>query len=324
MFKRTLISFFVALLLFPSVVFAYSPFIYAGGENIGIDVKSDGVVIVGSYKIDNIDIADKAGLRVGDIIISINNNPIKNVKDYSNILNIIKDENITIGYKRNNVIDYTSLEIKKVNNEYKTGLYIKDSITGIGTLTYIDPETKIFGALGHEIIEKNSGMILDIDSGTIFQSEVVGIEPSNIGIPGEKRAKYYSNLVIGNIFENTNKGIFGSYIDDFNKNNLYKVAEYKDIKKGTAKIRTVISGAEVKEYDIKITNINNKGKTKNITFEIIDEELLERTGGVIQGMSGSPIIQGEYIIGAVTHVVTAEPTKGYGIFIVNMLEEGEN
>ena len=324
MFKKTLISFFVALLLFPSVVFAYSPFIYAGGENIGIDVKSNGVVIVGSYKIDNIDILDKSDLRIGDIIVSINNTSIKSVKDYSNILNSIKEKNITIGYKRNNVIDYTSLELKKVNNEYKTGLYIKDSITGIGTLTYIDPKTKIFGALGHEIIEKNSGMILDIDSGTIFQSEVVGIEPSNIGIPGEKRAKYYSDLVIGNIFENTNKGIFGSYIDDFNKNNLYKVAEYKDIKKGNAKIRTVISGTEVKEYDIKITNINNKGKTKNITFEIIDDELLEHTGGVIQGMSGSPIIQGEYIIGAVTHVVTAEPTKGYGIFIVNMLEEGEN
>lgn len=324
MFKKTLISFFVALLLFPSVVFAYSPFIYAGGENIGIDVKSNGVVIVGSYKIDNIDILDKSDLRIGDIIVSINNTSIKSVKDYSNILNSIKEKNITIGYKRNNVIDYTSLELKKVNNEYKTGLYIKDSITGIGTLTYIDPETKIFGALGHEIIEKNSGMILDIDSGTIFQSEVVGIEPSNIGIPGEKRAKYYSDLVIGNIFENTNKGIFGSYIDDFNKNNLYKVAEYKDIKKGNAKIRTVISGTEIKEYDIKITNINNKGKTKNITFEIIDDELLKHTGGVIQGMSGSPIIQGEYIIGAVTHVVTAEPTKGYGIFIVNMLEEGEN
>ena len=324
MFKRTLISFFAALLLFPNIVFAYSPYIYAGGENIGIDVKSDGIIIVGTYKIDNYDIAKKSDLRVGDIIFSINNTEIKNIKDLTDVINNVTNKTITIGYKRNNIIDYTTLDLYEVNNEYKTGLYVKDSITGIGTLTYIDPETKIFGALGHEIIEKNSGMILDIDSGTIFQSEVVGIEPSSIGIPGEKRAKYYSNLVIGNIYENTNKGIFGNYINSFNNNNLYKVAQIDEIKKGKAKIRTVTSGNEVKEYDIKITGINSNGKTKNIVFEIIDEELLKLTGGVIQGMSGSPIIQGEYIIGAVTHVVIEDPKKGYGISIVNMLEEGEN
>jgi len=324
MLKKTLISFFTALFLFPNIVFAYSDYIYAGGENIGIDVKSDGVVIVGTYKVGNIDISKSSGLRTGDIIVSINNHAITNVKDLSNIINNVDDKTIKIGYKRNNVLDYTNLDLYKVNNEYKTGLYVKDSVTGIGTLTYIDPETKIFGALGHEIIEKNSGMILDIDSGTIFHSEVVGIEPSSIGIPGEKRAKYYSNLVIGNIYENTNKGIFGNYINNFENDKLYKVASLKDIKKGPAKIRTVTSGTEVKEYDINIIGINNNGKTKNIVFEITDKELLEITGGVIQGMSGSPIIQGEYIIGAVTHVVIENPKKGYGIFIVNMLEEGEN
>lgn len=324
MLKKTLISFFTALFLFPNIVFAYSDYIYAGGENIGIDVKSDGVVIVGTYKVGNIDISKSSGLRTGDIIVSINNHAITNVKDLSNIINNVDDKTIKIGYKRNNVLDYTNLDLYKVNNEYKTGLYVKDSVTGIGTLTYIDPKTKIFGALGHEIIEKNSGMILDIDSGTIFHSEVVGIEPSSIGIPGEKRAKYYSNLVIGNIYENTNKGIFGNYINNFENDKLYKVASLKDIKKGPAKIRTVTSGTEVKEYDINIIGINNNGKTKNIVFEITDKELLEITGGVIQGMSGSPIIQGEYIIGAVTHVVIENPKKGYGIFIVNMLEEGEN
>ena len=167
-------------------------------------------------------------------------------------------------------------------------------------------------------------MILDIDSGTIFHSEVLGIEPSNVGIPGEKRAKYYSNMVIGSIFENTNKGIFGNYSYDINKNKLYKVANIGDIKKGDAKIRTVVSGTTVKEYNIKITDINTKGKTKNIVFEITDQELLNLAGGIVQGMSGSPIIQGEYIVGAVTHVVIENPRKGYGIFIVNMLEEAEN
>ena len=324
MFKKTLLGFFTALLLFPNIVLAYSPYIYAGGENIGIDVKSNGVVIVGTYKVGSENIVADSDLRIGDIIVSINGNSITNIKDLSNVINNVSHNEITIGYRRGNVVDYTNLTLQKVDNVYKTGLYVKDSVTGIGTLTYIDPETKIFGALGHEIIEKNSGIILDIDSGTIFQSEVVGIEPSSIGIPGEKRAKYYSDLVIGNIYENTNKGIFGTYKDTINKNKLYKVAEIEDVKKGSAKILTVINKNEVREYEINITGINKKGKTKNITFEITDKELLETTGGVIQGMSGSPIIQGEYIIGAVTHVVIENPKKGYGIFIVNMLEEGEN
>lgn len=324
MFRKTLICFATTLFMFPLMVFGYSPYIYAGGENIGIDVKSKGVIIVGSYKVDNEDVISSSDLRVGDIIVSIDSNKITNISDLTKIVSNITKNEIKVGYKRNNVLDYTTLRLKKVNNEYKTGLYVKDSVVGIGTLTFVDPETKIFGALGHEIIEKNSGMILDIDSGTIFHSEVLGIEPSNVGIPGEKRAKYYSNMVIGSIFENTNKGIFGNYSYDINKNKLYKVANINDIKKGDAKIRTVVSGTTVKEYNIKITDINTKGKTKNIVFEITDQELLNLAGGIVQGMSGSPIIQGEYIVGAVTHVVIENPRKGYGIFIVNMLEEAEN
>ena len=217
MFRKTLICFATTLLMLPLMVFGYSPYIYAGGENIGIDVKSKGVIIVGSYKVDNEDVISSSDLRVGDIIVSIDSNKITNISDLTKIVSNITKNEIKVGYKRNNVLDYTTLRLKKVNNEYKTGLYVKDSVVGIGTLTFVDPETKIFGALGHEIIEKNSGMILDTGSGTIFHSEVLGIEPSNVGIPGEKRAKYYSNMVIGSIFENTNKGIFGNYSYDINK-----------------------------------------------------------------------------------------------------------
>ena len=221
---------------------------------------------------------------------------------------------------------FTNLKLSKdENNVIKTGLYVKDSITGVGTLSFIDPETKIFGALGHEIIEKNSGQILEVKDGKIFNTDVTSIQKSENGNPGEKNARFYTNQVNGSIFENTKQGIFGNYIENIPNKKLYKVANPSDIKKGEAKILTVLSENDIKEYSINILRIsNNEYKTKNILFEITDKNLLETTGGIIQGMSGSPIIQDNYIIGAVTHVVVDDPKKGYGIFITNMLEEAEN
>ena len=203
-------------------------------------------------------------------------------------------------------------------------MYVKDQIAGIGTLTYIDPNTLIFGALGHEINDSNSNNIANIKEGIVFESNIVGIEPSYNNSPGEKRATLSVNNILGNIYKNTNKGIFGKYINKVNNNKLYKVATIDDIKIGKDKILTVLDDNIVKEYEINILKImKTNNKIKNIIFEITDNELLQRTGGIIQGMSGSPIIQGEYIIGAVTHVVVNDPKKGYGIFIQNMLEEAE-
>ena len=219
---------------------------------------------------------------------------------------------------------YTDLKLVKTGNKYKTGMYIKDNITGIGTLTYIDPNTKLFGALGHEIIEKSTNKILDSDNGSIFNSTVTSIKSSTNGSPGEKNAKLETDDTKGTIFKNTNHGIFGNYTATLPDKKLYKVAQTKDIKLGNATILTVLKDKNIGEYDIKITKINDtSNNTKNILFEITDQELLKETGGIVQGMSGSPIIQGEYIVGAVTHVVIDNPSTGYGIFITNMLEESE-
>ena len=208
---------------------------------------------------------------------------------------------------------------------YKTGLYVKDSVTGIGTLTFIDPETQKFGALGHEIEEQTTGKIFEIKDGKIFETTVTGIIPSTDGSPGEKKAEYDPENVEGNVDENTTQGIFGTYTDNIQNRKTYKVAKPKEVKTGDAKILTVLDDDNIKEYSIKISEINDlKSKNKNFIFEITDSELKDKTGGIIQGMSGSPIIQGDYIIGAVTHVVVDNPLKGYGIFITNMLEEAEN
>lgn len=179
-------------------------------------------------------------------------------------------------------------------------------------------------AISHEIIEKSTGNIFNSKTGTIFESNVIGLIPSSNGNPGEKTARYYADKVNGTIFENTNKGVFGNYTSDISNQKLYKVAKESDIKTGKATIRTVLESNIIKEYDINIIKVNEKTKTKNILFEITDEELLSKTNGIVQGMSGSPILQNDYIIGAVTHVVIDSPNKGYGIFITNMLEEAEN
>ena len=323
MIKKTFLSVLLFLLL-PFYVFGYSDYVIVGGENIGIELKSKGVIVLGFYKVEDSYVAREAGLEIGDKIISINDNPINNI---SNLSEIVKNSNgnIKIDYIRDENINTVTMQLEKdENNNYKTGLYVKDSISGIGTLTYIDPNTRLFGALGHEIIESTTKEILDISGGKIYSSKVTDIEPSSVGIPGEKNAVINHNDVNGEIFENTIKGIFGNYSGEIDNSKLYKVASIDDIKKGEAKILTVLDGTEVKEYTIEITKINKSSATKNISFKITDSNLLEKTNGIVQGMSGSPIIQDDYIIGAVTHVVVDDPHKGYGILITTMLEEAEN
>ena len=320
MFKK---AFLFLLLFIPSIALAYSDYVYVGGENIGIELKADGVLVVGFYKVNDSYIASDAGLKIGDRIVSINNQEINSIYDLTNQIKL-SNGNINITYVRDNETKTTALTLPKENNTYKTGIYVKDSITGIGTLTYIDPNTKLFGALGHEIIDSRTGQILSISGGSIYDSKVTDIEPSSNGIPGEKNAQINTESINGTIFENTIKGIFGNYTDDFDDSKLYKVAKPDEIKKGSAKILTVLEDDVVKEYEIEITKISKNQDTKNISFKITDSELLQKTNGIVQGMSGSPIIQDGYIIGAVTHVVVDNPHKGYGIFITSMLEEGEN
>lgn len=323
--KKLQLTLILLLTLFPSIVFAYSDKIILGGDNIGIKVHSKNVMIVGFYKVEDRYIGEDAGLKVGDLITKINNKTVSSIDEMISIINNQKDlGNIQITFLRNNKEMDTTLELKKdSNNIYKTGIYVKDQINGIGTLTYIDPNTKIFGALGHEIAEKSTYQKVEIKDGTIFNSEITGITPSENGTPGSKEAKFYSDQVYGAITKNEESGIFGTYTEDITNKNVIEVEEPDNVKLGNAQIRTVIQGNEIQTYDIEIIHIDKSNPTKNILFKITDQELLSKTGGVVAGMSGSPIIQDNKIIGAVTHVVVNDPQKGYGIFITTMLEEGE-
>ena len=324
--KTKIIIILLTFVIIPTSSLAYSKEIIPGGENIGITLNSKGILIVGTYDINGSSPADKADIKSGDIITDIEGSKVNTIEEMANAINESNKEEINISYIRNNETKKTKLKLyKDENNIYKTGLFVKDSITGIGTLTFIDPNTKKFGALGHEIQEQSTGKILEIKDGKIFDSKVTGIIPSKDGNPGEKKAEYNANEIKGITNENTTQGIFGDYTEEIPNKKTYKVANTQDIKEGNAKILTVLKDKEIKEYDIEIIEVNKTNdKNKNFVFEITDKELLNQTNGIIQGMSGSPIIKDDYIIGAITHVVVNDPHKGYGIFITNMLEEAEN
>lgn len=313
------------LTIIPINVFAYSNNIIASGKTIGIEVNSKGVLVVGFYKIDDKYIAKEAGFQTGDVIRKINNTDIDDIESMIETINNENNEKVDFTIMRDNKEKQLELTlIKDKDDILKTGLYVKDQINGVGTLTYIDPKTKTFGALGHEILESTTAKKFEIKDGKIFDASVSNITKSRNGKAGEKNANYDKTDVDGNISDNDITGIYGTYNENIENMDTIEVGDSNDIKTGKATIKTVIENDVVEEFDINIIGIDTNSKTKNILFEVTDKKLLEKTGGIVQGMSGSPIIQNNKIIGAVNYVIVNDTTKGYGIFITTMLEEGEN
>ena len=312
--------------LFPIYIFAYSNQIIVGGESIGIKIDTNGIIVNGFYKVNGEYIAKKT-IQMGDIITKINGVSVNNVDEIGKIINkdSLDNNEVDIELIRNGNVINTKLYLEKENNLYKTGIYIKDSIIGLGTLTYIDPETKIYGALGHEITINETRKIVDVKSGNILSSKVIGIDKSRNGYVGSKNATLSYKNILGSINKNTNKGLYGLYTSNILNNNLYEVATFDEIELGDAYILTVTNNKEIEKYKIKIIDKykNKKDTQKSFGFEIIDKKLLSKTGGIVQGMSGSPIIQNNKIIGAVTNVIVDNVKLGYGISIITMLEEGD-
>ncbi len=313
---------FLCLSLFcPLSVFAYSNEVILGGSTIGINIESD-VMVIGFYKIGGK--YHKSDLVEGDIIIKVEDDEIHTINDLSTSLEkYVEQEEITITYLRGNKENTTLLSLYFEDGMYKTGLYVKDGVTGIGTLTFIDPATNTYGALGHEVLESTTSKIVEVRSGSIFENSITSIDSSANGDPGSKNAKFYYNNIYGDIDKNTKYGIYGTYTKEYDDTSLIEVADSSEVKIGPAVIYTVLEDEKVEKFEIEITKINENSEIKNISFEIIDQELLDKTGGVVQGMSGSPIVQNDKLIGAVTHVVTDNVTTGYGLFITTMLEESE-
>ncbi len=323
--KKIIYSLIISVFL-PINILAYSLNIIPGGESIGIKINTDGLIINGFYKVNN-EYIGKRTFKIGDRIIKINGINVNNSDELSGIINDNLENNyVDVEYIRNNKVLNGKLYIEKENDLYKTGLYIKDNIIGIGTLTYIDPVTKIYGSLGHEVRGYDDTRKVEIKDGDLLTSNVTTIKKSKDGYVGSKNARISYDEKIGTITENTTSGIFGKYTEKLPNKETLQIADFKEIKEDEAYILTVLENDEVEKFKIKIVEKYNKQKNtqKAFSFEIIDEKLINKTGGIVQGMSGSPIIQNDKIIGAVTNVVISDVTLGYGISIITMLEEGEN
>ena len=322
--KKLKVLLIVLITLFPSFVYAYSEYIIPGGESIGINIKTKGILIVGFYKIDGNFNKGTPILKPGDTIVKVGNEDVNSEKDLVNAISkYMQNNEIKLLIRRGTESFYADLNLVYSEGTYKTGLYIKDSITGIGTLSYIDPSTNIYGALGHEIVETNTNKRIEVKSGNIYESIVTGIDRSVRGTIGAKNARFIENNNYGNILKNSIHGIYGDYTSNINDKNALKIKNINEIETGEAYIYTVIDGNKKDKYKINIIKLDKNSKEKNILFEIVDERLLGDAGGIVQGMSGSPIIQGDYLVGVVTHAVVSNPISGYGIDIVSMLEEGE-
>lgn len=323
--KKVLFTFFV-IFLFPLGVFAYSKYIIPGGESIGIKINTEGLVVVGFYKVEDEYIA-KNNFKIGDKIINVNGKNVNTIDELTDAVSKseISSLNVKVTVKRNDREVDTYLKLIVKDGTYKTGLYVKDSLIGLGTLSYIDPVSKIYGALGHEITMNETGNKVDVRDGNILYSKVIGIDKSRNGRVGSKNANIIFDRKIGTIQKNTNKGIYGIYTDNLPNKDTYQVADFSNIRKGDAYILTVTNDNKIEKYSINILDkySSKKDTQKAFSFEITDKNLLNKTGGIVQGMSGSPIIQDDKIIGAVTNVLVDNVTLGYGISIITMLSEGE-
>ncbi len=314
---------YIIILLFPVYVLAYSEYIIPGGETLGIEVNSKGVMVVGFYKI-NGELINQ-DLQVGDKILKVNG---ETVLDTTSLVDLIdkhmENDTVNITVLRNNDEFDSKMSLSLHNGTYRTGLYVKANILGIGTLSYIDPNTNVYGVLGHALNVSNTNQKIEIRTGQSYDADVTSFTKSVDGTPGSKNANIDKDSTFGTIEKNSNYGVFGKIEETRNNNkDLMKVGKIDEVSLGKAYIHTTDTNNEIKDYEIEILEINTDTPEKNIYFEVVDKDLLEMSGGIVQGMSGSPIIQDDLIIGAVTRVLVDDVNKGYAISIVTMLEEGD-
>ena len=304
------------------------------GNTIGVKIYTLGVMVIGTSEIEGIDGKGyepykEAGIKLGDYITQINNEKIGNVPDVVKIMDNCKGEQMSIRLIRNNATVDTRIQPAQSysDNKFRIGLWLRDSTAGIGTLTFYDPDTKAFGALGHGITDADTESVIKISKGQILNSNVISVKKGYKGSPGELRGVFQdSQGSRGYITDNNECGIYGTIPDTKNivpYNKPMPIALRSQIVEGSAQIISSISGNSTDVYNVEIQKVfrHNMSNSKSMVIKITDNRLINYTGGIVQGMSGSPIIQNGRLVGAVTHVLINDPTRGYGVFIEWMIQK---
>jgi len=307
-----------------------------GGQTIGVKVKSDGIMVVGHHQVKRAGGAlaspgQAAGIELGDLIVGVNGIHLTEVAKVTKIVEKAGNDGTAIKLDIDREGKSMAKDIRPVydieDKAWRLGLYIRDSAAGVGTLTFYAPDQGVYGALGHVITDMDTQTPIKVGEGQVVQSSVTSINKSLSGEPGEKRAHFVrEGKVLGNVERNTSFGIFGRMNrmpePSFTKEAV-PVAFAEEVKEGPAHILTVVGGQKVERFDIEITRVSKQASpaTKGMIIKITDKKLLDRTGGIVQGMSGSPILQDGKLVGAVTHVFVNDPSTGYGCFIEWMLQD---
>ena len=298
------------------------------GTPFGMKIYTDGVLIVALSDVDtasgNCSPATKCGLKIGDYIVTIDGKKVYTNEDVGEIIENSNGRKINVVINRNGkIIPLVLIPEKSVSTDvYKAGIWVRDSSAGIGTLTFYYPYNNVVCGLGHGICDKDTGSLLKLNSGELVGAEIIAVKKGVAGEPGELTGRI-TLARYGKILINSNCGVYASAEQKYSNANLTKVALKQEIKNGEATIITTVDGGEPKQYSCIVKKHSENG-VQNLTVKITDEELIATTGGIVQGMSGSPIIQNGKLIGAVTHVLIDDATKGYAIYAENMLESAQN
>ncbi len=318
----------LAILLVPGA-FALPESLVPGGHTAGVQLHCDGVMVIGLSSVETEQgrrsPAEDAGICRGDVIHSVNGQKVSTVDGLTEAIQDGASASVILSRGGQQM----TLTVQPVLSEgsYRLGLLARDSIAGIGTITFYDPETGTFGALGHGINDSDTLQLIPLGEGTLLYSTVGGVRKGAAGNPGELQGSFPSGNAIGSLSENDDTGIYGTLTDPslLQGHNVIPVADPDEIQEGPATILSNVNGDAIEEFSIEILRIypEDVGEERNMMIKVTDPELLSKTGGIVQGMSGSPILQNGKLIGAVTHVLVGDPTRGYGIFIKNMLEAAE-
>lgn len=306
--------------------------LYPGGTSVGIKLSTEGVLVVGFSDVETrggteSSPAKVAGLQLGDVLLKVNGNEIQGAKQLGLLIKENNNNLVNVEFIRQGCKFNKDIELVKEGEAYKLGLWVRDSTAGIGTLTFYDANSKTFGALGHPITDGDTNTTFTIKDGDLLSASILSVRKGEKGVPGELRGLFVNERsTIGKISINATSGIFGSTTKDLINPKFREpmsIGLRNEVKEGPATIISTVGDEGPKEYSIEIVKLLQQDKSgpKSMIIKVTDEELLSKTGGIVQGMSGSPIIQNNKIVGAVTHVLINKPDIGYGIYIEWMLEE---